>query len=225
MTTDTKQVIQELAEDVRPVQRTPGPGLRALMWFSVSLTYIGLFVVLMPARHDVSLDPNDHLFLMEQVGALATGFTAAIAAFISVVPGYGRKWKLLPIVPFAVWLASLGPGCVQQWNQFGITNLPLSHSPWCVPFIIVFSALPAGMITIMLRRGAPLTPKLTAALAGLAAAGLANVGVRIVHPEDVSIMLLVWHVGAVMVLSAIAGAGGQYFFNWASLIKKSKIRT
>jgi hypothetical protein len=161
---------------------------------------------------------------MEQVSALATGLAAAIAAFVSVVPGYGRKWALLPIVPLAVWLASLGPGCMQQWNQFGLAHLPLSHNPWCVLFIVLFGAFPAAVITIMLRRGAPLTPRLTAALGGLAAAGLANVGVRIEHPEDVTIMLLVWHVGSVMVLSAIAGTAGQYFFNWSSLIKKSKIR-
>ena len=76
----------------------------------------------------------------------------------------------------------------------------------------------------MLRRGAPLTPRLTAALGGLAAAGLANVGVRIVHPEDVSVMLLFWHVGSVIVLSTVAGAAGRYLFNWRMLITKSKIR-
>jgi hypothetical protein len=89
----------------------------------------------------------------------------------------------------------------------------------------LFGVAPAVVIRIMLRRGAPLTPRLTAALGGLAVAGLANAGVRIVHPEDVSIMLLVWHIGAVMALSALAGAAGRYFFNWTSLIQKSKIRT
>jgi hypothetical protein len=221
MTKETKQLIQELAEHAGPVRRMQGPVLRALTWAAVSLASIGLFVVLMPARHDSSLNPHDDLFLMEQVAALVTGVTAAIAAFVSVVPGYSRNWMFSPSIPFAVWLVSLGPGCVQQWNQYGIAHLPLSHDPWCVPFIMLFGALPAAAIIVMLRQGAPLTPRLTAALAGLAAAGLANAGVRIVHPEDVSIMLLLWHVGFVMALSAIAGAAGQYFFNWASLIKKN----
>ena len=224
MTTDTKQLIQELAEHAGPVRKAPAPFLRALFWLAISLAYVGLWVLLMEARHDVSVNPHEYLFVMEQAAVLATGLTAAIAAFVSVVPGYSRKWALLPIAPFVVWLGSLGPGCVQQWNQFGIAKLPLSHNPWCVPFIILFGALPAAVITMMLRRGAPLTPKLTAALGGLAAAGLANVGVRIVHPEDVSIMLLVWHIGAVLALSAIASTAGPLFFNWASLIEKSKVR-
>jgi hypothetical protein len=223
MTTDTKQLIQKLAADAGPVQRPAGPVLRALMWLAISLAYVGLFVILIPTRHVASTSKPHYLFVTEQVAALATGLAAAIAAFLSVVPGYGRYWSLLPIVPFAVWTGSLGPGCVEEWDRFGMTQLPLSHSPWCVPFIILFGALPAIVMTIMLRRGAPLTPRLTAALGGLAAAGLANVGVRIVHPEDVSIMLLVWHIGGVMILSAVAGACGRYFFNWSSLIKKSKI--
>ncbi len=222
MTSDTKQLIRELTEKVIPVRRPPGPGLRALIWLGVSLLYIGAFLLIMPARHDVTLNPNDRLFLIEQTAAFATGLTAAIAAFASVVPGYSRKWAALPLVPFAIWLASLGPGCAQELNRFGIEHLPLIHNPWCVPFIVLFGALPVVLITAMLRTGAPLTPHLTAALGGLAAAGLANVGVRIVHPEDVSIMLLVWHVGSVMALSALAGASGRYFFNWTSVIKKSK---
>jgi hypothetical protein len=127
-------------------------------------------------------------------------------------------------LPLAVWLASLGPGCVQELNRFGVQHLPISHNPWCAPFIILFGALPAIAITTMLRRGAPLTPQLTALLGALAAAGLANVGVRIVHPEDVSIMLLIWHAGSVLTLAAIAGVTGRYFFNWSSLVNKSKIR-
>jgi hypothetical protein len=220
MTADTKRLIRELTQNVKPIQRPAGPFVRALIWLGVSLAYILVFIVLLPLHHGSS---RDALFVVEQAAAFATGLTAAIAAFASVVPGYGRGWAALPAVPFVIWLASLGPGCVEQLNQFEITRLPLGHNPWCAPFIVLFGALPAGAITIMLRRGAPLTPHLTAALGGLAAAGLANVGVRIVHPEDVSVMLIVWHVGVVILLSALAGAFGRYFFNWPSLIKKSRI--
>ena len=224
MRADTKQLMRELTENVKPVRRPAGPCLRALMWLGVSLIYIGLFVLVMPARHDVTLNPGDRLFVIEQTAAFAAGLTAAIAAFTSIVPGYSQKWLALPLLPLTVWLASLGPGCVQELSRFGIEHLPLSHNPWCVPFIVLFGALPAVLITVMLRAGAPLTPRLTAALGGLATAGLANVGVRIVHPEDVGIMLLFWHVGSVMALSALAGAAGRHFFNWTSVINKSKLR-
>jgi hypothetical protein len=223
MTADTKQLIYELTQNVKPIRRPAGPFVRTLVWLGVSLGYILVFIVLMPVHHDLRVNTRNDLFLLEQAAAFATGLTAAIAAFVSVIPGYSRKWAILPALPFAVWLASLGPGCAEQLDQFGIANVPLGHNLLCAPFIVLFGALPAVAITIMLRRGAPLTPRLTASLGGLAAAGLANAGVRIVHPEDVSIMLLVWHVGVVVALSALAGAYGRYFFNWPSLIRKSKI--
>jgi hypothetical protein len=223
MTGDTKQLIRRLTEDTTPVHRLRGPWVRAAMWLAVSMAYILVFLSLMPT-HEPS-HARDSVFLIEQIAAFLTGLTAAIGAFASVVPGYDRKWIGLPLLPLAVWLASLGPGCVQELSQFGIAHTPLTHNPWCVPVIVLFGALPAAAITIMLGRGAPLTPRLTAALGALAASGLANVGVRVVHPEDVSIMLLFWHIGAVLVISTIAGATGRYFFNWSTLIQKSKVRT
>src|SRR5690242_20735789 len=195
MTSDTGQLIRELTQNVRPVRRTAKPWVSAMLWLVLSLAYISVFALVMPTRHHVASSGDNAFFLLEQIAAFATGLTAAIAAFASVIPGYSRKWVALPLFPLLLWLVSLGPGCAQEFHQFGIADLPLGHDPWCVPFIVFFGSVPAAAITLMLRRGAPLTPHLTAALAGLAAAGLANVGVRIVHPEDVSVMLLVWHVG------------------------------
>jgi hypothetical protein len=42
---------------------------------------------------------SDGRFGVEEVAALATAITAAGAAFASVVPGYDRRWLLLPVVP------------------------------------------------------------------------------------------------------------------------------
>jgi len=179
-------------------------------------------LLVMPARHDLSSKLHDPLFVIEQFGAVATGIAAALAAFVSVIPGYSRKWILVPLLPLGIWLGSLGPGCVEEFNRFGIQGLPLRHNPWCVPFIVLLGAIPAVAMAVMLRRGAPLTPHVTAALGGLAAAGLANTGVRIIHPEDVSVMLLVWHVGAVIAISALAGGAGEYFLNWRSVIRASE---
>jgi len=226
VTANTQQLIRELTENAGPVRRLRSPFIRALQWLILSVACIAIFILIMPLHQDLSMVLHDHLFLLELVAAFATGLTAAIAAFSTVVPGYSQLWLALPIGPLVIWLASLGPGCVQQLNHFGIQGLPLRHDPWCVPFIVLFGALPAVFATVMLRRGAPLTPRLTAGLGGLAAAGLANVALRIVHPEDVSVMLLLLHVGSAIVLSAVAGATGRHFFNWrALLINKSQIRT
>jgi hypothetical protein len=52
------------------------------------------------------------------------------------------------------------------------------------------------------------------ALGGLAAAGLGNFGLRLFHPQDASVMVLLWQVGAVFIVAALAGWVGGYWLNW-----------
>ncbi len=219
MNKDTQELIRQLSENANPVRLLARPYTRAAVWLAISISYIGVVLLIMPSRNDISPKLQDNLFIIEQIAAFATGIAAAVAALVSIIPGCGRRWVMLPLLPLVIWWASLGPGCVRELSQFGFEHLPLHHDPWCFPFIVLLGAIPAIAMAVMLRRGAPLTPCLTAALGGLAAAGLANVGVRIIHPEDVSVMLLVWHVGSVMALSALAGSMGHYVLNWRSILK------
>ena len=45
-----------------------------------------------------------------------------------------------------------------------------------------------------------------------------NFGLRLFHSQDVSVMVLVWQVGAVCVLAAMAALAGRYLLNWRSII-------
>src|SRR5262245_27092335 len=133
-------------------------------------------------------------------------------------PRYDRKFLFLPALPLAIWLGSLGDGCVEDWIHFGPDGLSLQPDWFCFPTIVLVGAVPAIAMAVMLRRGAPLTPHVTSALGGLAAAGLGNFGLRLFHSQDVSVMVLVWQVGAVCVLAAIAALAGRYLLNWRSII-------
>jgi len=48
--------------------------------------------------------------------------------------------------------------------------------------------------------------------------GIGNFGLRLFHSQDVSLMVLVWQVGAVCVLAAMAALAGRYVLNWRSII-------
>jgi len=89
---------------------------------------------------------------------------------------------------------------------------------------VLVGAIPAITMVVMLRRGAPLMPSTTAALGGLAAAGLGNFGLRLFHTQDASLMVLVWQVGSVFVLAALAAGVGRYILNWASIIGNARRR-
>jgi hypothetical protein len=222
MTEETEQMIHGLAQTVRPVRPIPRPCIRAAVWLVVSLSYIAVILILMPAGHNVLAQLSNPLFAVEQASTLSTGVAAAIAAFITIIPGRAQGWAALTLFPLSIWLASLAPGCMREFSQIGIHAFLMPHSSWCVPAIVVFGAVPAIAMVVMIRRGAPLTPHLTAALGGLAAAGIGNLGVRLIHPEDVSAMLIVWHIGGVMGLSALAASAGRLLLNWRSITAASE---
>ena len=125
--------------------------------------------------------------------------------------GFSRL-SLRPIVEWQLWLASLGEGCLQILAADGFRNFA---SDWfCLPAIVLVGTVPAIAMAVMLRRGAPLTPKITTGLGGLAAAGLGNFGLRLFHPQDSSLMILVWQMGSVLLLTFLCGVAGRFLLRW-----------
>lgn len=221
---ETDKLIQRLAATAEPVARLSPPSVRLARWLTLGIPYAALVVVVMSPRPDLGAKFADPSYLIEQFAALATGVIAGFAAFASIVPGFDRRVLLLPLIPFAVWFGSLGVGCVQSWVQLGSAGLSIQPDWFCFPAIVLVGMVPAIAMALMLRRGAPLTPHLTTALGGLAAAGIGNFGLRFFHPQDASIMVLVWQMGTVFVLTALAGWSGRLLLNWKTLTESVRRR-
>ena len=218
MTVDTDKFIERLAEAVEPVQPLSRPWIRTAAWLLVAIPYVALVVLVVSPRADLLAKAVQWRYLVEQLAALTTGIAAATAAFATTIPGYDRKILFLPALPLAIWLGSVGEGCIQDWIQLGPDGLSLRPDWFCFPAIVLVGAVPAIAIAVMLRRGAPLTPHITTALGGLAAAGLGNFGLRLFHSQDASLMVLVWQVGTVFILTALAAWAGHHLLNWRSII-------
>jgi hypothetical protein len=221
MSQSTENLIRQLAYNNAPVRPLARPWVRAMGWLTISGIYMAIVVSLMKG-HGLPPKWNDPRFIIEQLSALAVGVGAAVAAFATIVPGHNRSLLAILFVPLAAWLGTIGEGCVHSLTRLGSQALHLEHDLACFPFIALSGTVPAILILLMLRHGAPLTPRLTAGLGALAAAGLANFSLRLFHPEDVTVMLLFWHVGGVLVLSALAASAGRYILNWHSITGASK---
>jgi hypothetical protein len=219
---ETDQLLQRLADGVEPAPPLAPPWVRTAAWLAVAATYVALVVFAVSPRSDFLVKLGDPHYFIEQLAALATGITAAFAAFASTIPGHDRRLLILPVLPLAVWLGSLGQGCIQAWIQFGAQGLALQPDWFCFPAIVLVGAVPAIAMAVMLRRGAPLTPHTTTALGGLAASGLGDFGLRLFHAQDASLMVLAWQVGAVFVLTALAGWAGRYLLDWRSIIGSTR---
>lgn len=214
---ETVRLIRLIADSAEPVRPLPRPIIRTILWAAISLAYVGLVVSVISPRDDLAAALADPRYLIEQLAALATGITAAAAAFATTIPGYSRRAFLLPVAPLLVWLGSLGQGCIQAWIRFGSAGLSLEPDLICFPSIVVVSAVPAVLMVAMLRRGAPLFPHATTALGALAAAGLGTFGLRLFHGQDASLMVLVWQFGSVFILAALASSLGRHVLNWRSV--------
>jgi hypothetical protein len=208
---DTERLIRTLAQDVEPVTPIPPPLRRAAAWAGVAGIYLLLLVVVVPPRVDPAGRLRDVGFLLEQGAAVVTGITAAFAALAYSIPGYRRSIVWLPIASAFAWITVVGGRAVQE-VPLSVAALP---ADWrCVPATLIGAALPAGVLALMLRRGVPLAPRSTGALAGLAAAGLGNIGICFFHPHHSNLAILVWHVGTVLVVTAIAGMTSAKLLRW-----------
>ena len=213
MTTD-QNLIDLLAADVAPVRLLPRPLGRLSRWLGVSVPFVAMVVIAMPLRPDLAAKFGEGRFVLEQGAALATSILAGYAAFCVGVPGRSRLVLFLPLLALSVWLSSLGEGCIANWLHTGPNGVALRRDWQCLPAIAMTGAVPAFAMAFMLRRGAPLFPRIGVLLGGLAAAALGNVGLRLYHPQDASLMVLVWQFGAVAGLSALCGAFGNRLLRW-----------
>jgi hypothetical protein len=221
-TTDTETLIRELADRTPPVQPLARPGMRAAAWLAIAVPAALLVVVMMTARDDWVSRLLMPRVISEEIFALATGILAAIAAFASVVPGYDRRVLFLPLVPLALWLGGLGQSSVRDWLQLTSQGFSMQSEWVCLPATMMAGAVPAIAMAVMLRRGAPLTPRISALLGGLAAAGLGNLGVCVTHHAYGNVLVLVWHVSIVLLLTIVVGSAGRRLLNWQSLIEQTR---
>jgi hypothetical protein len=127
---------------------------------------------------------------------------------------------MLPGLPLGVWLVTVGQGCVRDTSAEGSVGVALTAHWACLAVTAIAGTLPAIIIILMLRHGAPLTPRLTLAMAALATAALANFAVRFIHAGDASLVVLVWHLGVAAVAASVAALGGPRLFNWRRVLEQ-----
>jgi len=209
MSTDTTDLIERLAGSAQPVRRLAPPWRRALWWCALALAFVVLGALIGPAP-GVARMMSDGRFLAEQVAAAATAVLAAVAAFSSAVPGASRRWLWLPLFPLAVWIGTIGQGCIADWARLGSDGLRVRADWSCFGPMLAVGIVPTAVLCLMLRRGAAVRPSLSLALGGLAAAAATNVALQMFHVGDVSIMVLVWHVGGALLLTTLAAWLGRW---------------
>lgn len=208
---NTNELIDSLARELAPAPVLPRPGRRAAVWAAAALLYIGVLVVGMrTALPGAATD--GWLAWLPQVLAVATGVLASSAAFASTVPGAPLRAVGWTAAAVAAWLGSVllaSPGEL-EWAG----ALAARHEWACVAVIIGGGAPLLFVLARLLRRGAPLSPRLTAGVAVLAAASLANIGACLSLPHSNGAVTLVWHGGLTAALVLLGAVSGPLWLKW-----------
>jgi hypothetical protein len=211
---NTDLLIARLARDNRPVRSLFRPGWWALLWLLGTSVCLGALTLSMTSRDDVAANAANWRFVVQQLAAIAVGISAAAAAFGSVIPGYPRRVLVWPAAAVTTWMGTFIVGSVQEWQDAPLAGGGGEREWLCVLTIVFGAALPSAALAVMLRRGAPLTPRLTTALGVLAATGLANVVACVSHPHPSTLVTLVWHGGTILALCCLGAALGRSVLSW-----------
>jgi hypothetical protein len=188
--------------------------VRTGLWLAISFPYVAIITIAHFSNGDPMQLLADRRLVIEEIAILLTAVTAAAAAFCSVVPGYDRRILALPLAPLAVWMVMLGESCIGRWLRADAGTGSAELGWQCLPPAVLIGIVPAFAVMVMLRRGAPLAPRLTLALGALAVAALANFGLRLFHPSDASLLVLAVHFGSVAALALAGGSIGRRLLNW-----------
>jgi hypothetical protein len=202
--TDTAALIEALGRDAKPVRRLRPPSLRAALWLGFAVAAIGLLVLHHGFRHDLAWRFGQREFVLEWLGAIATGIGATLAAFHLSLPGRSLRWALAPLPGLTLWLFSMGYGCWADWLRLGPDGLVLGTSFDCFEFIWTTTIPLSAALLFLLRYAAPVRPVATTVLATLSVAALAAAGQSMVHGLDTTIMILAWHLGSTGLLLLVA---------------------
>lgn len=205
-------LIRNLGSDLKPVQRLRPPALRALGWLAV-VGALALALATFANTHTmwerIGAAPDMWLAV---IGSTATAVLAGIAAFELSLPDAPRGWAWLPLPGALLWIGASGFGCLRVWVVPAAHVADMGEARDCLLFIVALSVPLSALLLLMLRRGCPLNPGLTAAVGGLAVAAAAATLLNFFHPYDAAATDLTIHVFAVaLVVGANRMLGGRIF--------------
>ena len=212
----TPELIDRLSVSAPPVRRLRPPLLRAALWLLLAGLVLLALAAVYGGRPDLALRLRDPSFAIALAGSLATGILAAIAAFYLSLPDRSRLWLLLPAPALALWIATIGYGCLTDWVSIGPGGVRLGSTLECFATLVIASLPLSVALLVMLRHAARLHPTMVGMTGGLASAGIAATALSLFHELDATVMVLVWHLGAAALIVALGGIFGRRMFDWTS---------
>ncbi len=210
----TPEVIDVLVEAATPVRRLRAPLWRTLIWLAMAAFILALLCIVHGVRPDLSMQLKQPMFVVSMFGAFATAMLAALASFKLNLPDSSRWWLLLPLPGLAIWVSTIGYGCLSDWVSMSAEGVRIGEAARCFATLLLTSAPLSVAMLIMLRHAAPLRPTVVSTVGGLAVAAMTSFALSILHDIDATVMILVWNLGVAALIAGTAGFLGQSLLAW-----------
>ncbi len=210
----TSELVDSLVSDMKPVRRLRPPIVRASCWLLIAMLMLGMAALGHGVRPDLMEKLRQLTFAIGIAAAMVTGVLAAMASFIVSLPDRSRKWLLLPVPPLAIWISTIGYGCLTNWISIGPDGVSLGESARCFATLVLVSTPLSLLLLLMLRYAAYFSPEPVAMTASLAVAAMTAIALSILHPLDATIMVLMANIGILGLLLIVSGVWGRRLFEW-----------
>jgi len=212
--TKTPDLIDTLVQDATPVRRLRPPLVRAGLWLAFAAIVLGLIAIAHGLRPDFSDCMRRPLFVVGMLGALATGISAAVASFQLSLPDSSRLWIILPLPALALWVVTIGYGCLTDWVSIGPDSVRLGEAIRCFATLLMTSVPLSIAMLAMLRYTALLRPLEVSVLGGLAVAAVTAFALSLFHDLDATVMILLWNLGAAALIASLGSFFGRSMLTW-----------
>ncbi len=212
--TTTPELIDALVDCAAPVRRLRPPLIRAALWLLFAVLILGLIAIAHGVRPDLAQRLRQPVFVVGMFGALATGILAAVASFRISLPDGSRWWVLLPLPALALWVSTIGYGCLTDWVSMPRDGANPGEAVRCFATLVMTSVPLSIAMLVMLRYAALLRALEVSIVGGLAVAAMTSFALSLFHDLDATVEILVWNLGSAVLIAAVASLFGRSMFTW-----------
>jgi len=207
--TKTPDLIDALVECATPVRRLRPPLVRGALWLALAAFILALLAIGHGVRADLAERLHQPVFVVSIAAALATGVLAAVAAFMVSLPDRSQWWLALPAPALAVWVGTIGYGCLTDWVVIGPDGVRFGETLRCFATLVLTSVPLAIALAVMLRYAALLRPRAVTLAGALAVGAITSSALSLFHDLDATMMILIWNLGTAALITGLGGLFGR----------------
>ena len=207
--TKTPDLIDALVECATPVRRLRPPLVRGALWLALAALILALLAIVHGVRADLAERLHQPVFVVSITAALATGVLAAVAAFMVSLPDRSQWWLAVPAPALAVWVGTIGYGCLTDWVVIGPDGVRFGETLRCFATLVLTSVPLAIALAVMLRYAALLRPGAVTLAGALAVAAITSSALSLFHDLDATMMILIWNLGTAALITGLGGLFGR----------------